>query len=159
MLAASEDADFKFLDLPGVKVRAANAGKIAVTALVNDYSRSFGEVLPIAIRALGGTVIGTQTWGATGLLRNVGYSPDYLNDGSFSIADSTGKMAITVYEAGLQYRGPNYENYEGSGVTPDYLVPFDYAQFWPESGKGKDIQLEAALEITESKIKTGSWPQ
>jgi hypothetical protein len=163
LLSVSENADLKFLGLPGVNARAANAGKIAVTALVNDYSKSCGEFMPIAIRALGGTVVGTQTWGATGPMLGSEYSPDYVNGGSFTIADSAGEIAIGVKEAGYQFRGPNYENYEGVGVTPDYPVDFDYAQFRPPegaaSGTAKDVQLEKALEVTESKIRDGVWPR
>jgi len=158
MLAASGDATLKLFGLPDLKARAVNAGTIAVSALVNDYSASAGEVLPIAIQAMGGRITGTQTWGATGPL--VGeHSSGYVNGGSFTIADSMGEIVIMVDEAGWQFRGLNFENYEGIGVTPDYPVPFDYAQFKPASGKGTDVQLEKALAVTESKIRTGFWPQ
>jgi hypothetical protein len=135
ILAASEDADMKHLGRPDLKVRAANAGNIAVTALVNDYSASNGEFMPIAIRDMGGKIVGTQTWGATGLLILAHFSPDYVNGGSFSIADSgaggASQIAILVEEAGWQFRGLNYENYEGIGVTRTTSCPLTT----PNSGR------------------------
>jgi hypothetical protein len=129
-----------------------NAGKIPVVALINDYSISCGELLPLAVRAMPrGCLIGTTTWGATGP-RFGDYNPNVLNGGSFTVTWPSG--SLNVVQAGYQTRGKNLENYEGIGIEPDLRVPFSRKDF-TNNGKydsgGVDDQLEAAIDyITNS---------
>lgn len=123
-----------------------NAGSIPVVALINDYSISCGELLPLAVRALPkGYLIGTTTWGATGPRIGNDY-PNALNDGSFTVRWNTG--SLNVVQAGYQTRGKNFENYEGIGVEPDLRVPFSWKEFTNNGAcdaGGIDAQLEAAI--------------
>ncbi|MDR3301241.1 MAG: hypothetical protein LBT01_01745 [Spirochaetaceae bacterium] len=120
-----------------------NAGKIPVVALVNDYSISCGELMPMAIKAMPkGRIIGTRTWGATGP-RNGNETPLYTHGGSFT----HNKLWTQVVQAGYQTRGLHFENYEGEGVLPDDgEVPFDLVKFTA----GEDVQLQAAIDYVKS---------
>jgi hypothetical protein len=127
-----------------------NAGKIPVVALINDYSISCGELLPLAVRAMPrGYLIGTTTWGATGP-RFGNDNPNALNGGSFTVTWPSG--SLNVVQAGYQTRGKNLENYEGIGIEPDLRVQFNWEKF-THDGKydqdGIDDQLEAAIKYIE----------
>jgi hypothetical protein len=130
--------------------RIPHAGNIPVVALVNDYSISCGEIMPLAVKAMPkGFVIGTRTYGATG--PGVGdMNPAALRDGSFTVVWDGG--SIIVKQAGWQLRGPRFENYEGVGITPDMTVPFNWKDFTNNgvyNAGGKDAQLEAAIDYVE----------
>ncbi|MDR3283799.1 MAG: hypothetical protein LBS97_01310, partial [Treponema sp.] len=123
---------------PADGIRATNAGTIQVVALINDYSVSCGELIPLAIKSMpNGYLIGTRTWGATGP-RWGDTSPAATHDGSFS----GNKLWLNVTEAGLQTKGLNFESYEGIGISPDEEVEFDWNEF---RNQGKDKQLDAAI--------------
>jgi C-terminal processing protease CtpA/Prc len=125
-----------------------NAGKIPVVALINDYSVSCGELLPLAVRAMpNGYLIGTRTYGATGPRIGDDY-PNALNDGGFTVRWSSG-YSFSVTQAGYQTRGKNFENYEGIGIEPDERVPFSRKKFTNNGNydaAGCDGQLKAAIE-------------
>jgi C-terminal processing protease CtpA/Prc len=117
--------------------RALNAGTLPIVTLINDYSISCGEALPIAVKAMStGHLIGTRTWGATGS-RWGAESPSLTHGGCFT----HNKLWTQVIQAGKQIRGLHFENYEGVGVPPDELVEFNLSDF----NSGTDVQLEAAV--------------
>jgi hypothetical protein len=123
---------------PADGIRAANAGTMQVVALINDYSISCGELMPLAIKSMPhGYLIGTRTWGATGP-RWGDTSPAATHDGSFS----GNKLWLNVTESGWQTKGRNFESYEGVGITPDEVIEFDWNEF---RHGNKDVQLEAAI--------------
>ncbi len=63
-----------------------------------------------------GKFIGETTWGATGgITDNVIY-----NDGQFEIPGM-----LSVYMASSEFKYLDGKNYEGSGFSPDIVVPFD----------------------------------
>jgi hypothetical protein len=124
-----------------------NAGKIPVVALINDYSISCGELLPLAVKSMPhGYLIGTRTYGATGPRYGNDF-PNALNDGSFTVRWTSG--SLNVIQAGYQTRGKNLENYEGIGIEPDIHVPFSWSKF---TNNGKydsgcvDAQLKTAID-------------
>jgi C-terminal processing protease CtpA/Prc len=122
--------------------RAANAGTIPVVALVDDYSISCGELMPLGVQAMPkGRIIGTRTWGATGPRRSDA-TPSATHGGSFT----HNKLWTRVVQAGYQTRGLHFENYEGEGVPPDDEVPFDLAKF----NAGEDVQLQKAIDYVNS---------
>jgi hypothetical protein len=124
----------------GSPYRALKAGALPVVAIINDYSVSCAEALPIAVKAMpGGYLIGTQTWGATGS-RIGDSSPSELHGGCFT----HNKLWTQVVDGGKQARGLQYENYEGEGVTPNKVFPFDRSQF-TDVTTPKDVQLDAAI--------------
>jgi hypothetical protein len=126
--------------------RITQAGKIPIVALVNDYSLSCGEIMPLAIKSMpNGYLIGTQTYGATGP-RIGDISPAAFKSGSFTVEWDGG--SLEVVQAGLQTRGLHFENYEGIGIVPDEVVPFSWKVFTNNSAYdagGRDAQLEAAI--------------
>jgi hypothetical protein len=127
--------------------RAANAGKIPVVALINDYSVSCGEIMPMAVKVMPkGRLIGTRTWGGTGPHWQ-NESPNYTHGGCFT----HNKLWTQVYQAGYQTRGLHFESYEGAdnGVPPDEEVEFDLAQF-TNATTPRDVQLQAAIRYVES---------
>jgi hypothetical protein len=131
-------APYIFRANPADGKRAANAGTMQVVALINDYSISCGELMPLAIKSMPhGYLIGTRTWGATGP-RWGDTSPTITHDGSFS----GNKLWLNVTEAGWQTKGPNFESYEGVGIPPDEMIEFDWNEF---RYGNKDVQLEAAI--------------
>jgi hypothetical protein len=116
--------------------RAVNAGDIPIVALINDYSISCGELMPLAIKSMPhGYLIGTTTWGATGP-RWGDTSPSATHDGSFT----GNKLWVNVIEAGWQTKGLNFESYEGIGIKPNEEIEFDWNEF---RNGGKDRQLGA----------------
>jgi C-terminal processing protease CtpA/Prc len=88
-----------------------------------------------------GRIIGTRTWGATGP-RNGDETPTWTHGGSFT----HNKLWTQVVQAGYQTRGLHFENYEGVGIKPDEVVPFDRDDFL----SGTDAQLQAAIRYVES---------
>jgi hypothetical protein len=127
--------------------RISQVGKIPIVALVNDYSISCGELMPLALKSVPRAyLIGTKTYGATGP-RLGSESPAALKDGSFTVQWDGGRIVVT--QAGYQTRGPHFENYEGIGLDPDLVVPFSLNAF-TDGGLygtgGVDAQLEAAIK-------------
>jgi hypothetical protein len=125
--------------------RAANAGTMPVVCLINDYSISCGELMPMAIKEMpGGHLIGTKTWGGTGP-RQGDTSPNETHGGCFT----HNKLWTKVTQAGWQTRGLNFENYEGIGVSPDDdPVEFDLTRF----NAGDDAQLVKAVAYVNNHL-------
>jgi hypothetical protein len=123
---------------------------VSVVALVNDYSISCGEVAPMAIRAMPkGYIIGTQTFGAMGP-RYGDVSPAVANGGSFENRSSV-SLWYQVGQAGFQTKGADGASYEGSGLMPDEVVEFDWAEFYGDgAGSGRDRQLLAAIKYIDA---------
>jgi hypothetical protein len=132
--------------------RIAQVGRIPVVALVNDYSISCGELMPLAIKAMPrGHLIGTQTYGATGP-KYGDDNPVAVKDGAFTVVWNGGE-SLNVREAGFQTRGIQFENYEGVGIEPDQVVPFSWADFTNDGvydAGGTDAQLEAAIQYVRT---------
>ena len=121
---------------------------IPVVALVNDYSISSGELLPMAVsRMPKGYLIGTQTYGATGP-RFGNNSPAVLNAGSFT-NNSGYTLWNQVVMAGFQTKDTNHTSYEGIGIPPNEEIAFRWDEFASPStgfGHGRDRQLLAAIQ-------------
>jgi hypothetical protein len=73
-------------------------------------------------------------------------------DGPFTVAWGSSESDLTkfnVIQADSQFRGSNFENYEGTGIEPDQTVPFSWKDF-TNNGQydagGTDAQLEAAIQ-------------
>lgn len=106
-----------------------------IVVLVDERTASDGEAFADGFRRLGlGKVIGTRTWGGEVWLTS-----------SNTLADSG---VATAAEIGVY--GPEREwLIEGHGVDPDIIVDnLPHATF-----KGKDAQLEAAIQHLEQLIK------
>jgi hypothetical protein len=116
----------------GVNARAENAGSIPVAAIVNDYSASCAEHLPLAVKALPdglGMVVGTQTRGMFGGQLDGGIVgwPSSLTTGSGSFTvmlNTTDEQLLLVSESGEQVKGADGKNYDGVGITPDIIVEY-----------------------------------
>jgi hypothetical protein len=118
---------------------------VPMVALINDYSISCAEMLPLAIKAMPkGYLIGTRTYGATG--PRVGHTfPAATNGGPFS-NNSGNTIWNNVIQAGLQLKDHKGVIYEGVGILPDKELTFDWAEFYGDgNGSGRDRQLEAAI--------------
>jgi hypothetical protein len=131
--------------------RAANAGGLAIVAIVDDYSISCAELTALAVRESGGYIVGTRTSGALGTSFDVenGTSPVVLSSGGFS----HNKFWTTVGEQGYQTRAMNGEFYDSVGVPPDEVVEFNRTNF----AAGIDDQLDAAIAAACRRITTGSY--
>jgi C-terminal processing protease CtpA/Prc len=130
-------------------------GNFPIVALVNDFSVSCGEILPIAVKSLrNGYLVGTQTWGATGP-HFQDDSPGWTNGGCFT----HNKFWTQVYETGYELRALDYTSYEGVGVPPDKKVPFSCSAFTATpASSAKDAQLQAAIDAASAYIKSGVYP-
>lgn len=106
-----------------------------MVCLINSYSASDGDIFPNYFRKYKlGTLIGRKTWG--GVIGIRGYMR--LMDGGY----------VAVPEFG-SYDMKSKWNMENKGVSPDLEVdnlPEDVI-------KGKDAQLDKAIEVLLSKIK------
>jgi hypothetical protein len=128
-------------------------GNFPIVALVNDFSISYGEIFPIAVKSLrNGYLVGTQTWGATGPHYQED-SPGWTNGGCFT----HNKFWTQVYETGYELRALDFTSYEGVGVPPDKKVPFSYNAF-TDSSSPTDAQLQAAIAAASAYIKSGVYP-
>ena len=105
--------------------------------LVNEYSASDGDLFPYRFKYNKlGTIIGHRTWGGV-----VGYS------GTIPVVD--GGSIVTPSYAPFAADGSGFI-IEGHGVDPDILLENDpYLEF-----KGKDQQLDKAIEVILEKLKT-----
>jgi len=106
--------------------------------LIDKYSSSDGDLFPYGFRKLGlGPLIGKRSWGG--------------------IVGISGSRA---YLDGQDMRTPFFTSYstdgewiiEGHGVDPD--IDIDINPF--EDYKGKDAQLEKAVEVLKAEMK--NWP-
>jgi len=111
---------------------ASYSGKLVM--LINSYAASDGDIFPYHFRVYKlGTIIGTRTWG--GVVGIAGFTP--LMDGGY----------VTVPISGTYGLDGNWA-IENEGVSADIELdnmPNDVA-------KGKDAQLEKAIEIILQKI-------
>ncbi|NNF08248.1 MAG: protease [Candidatus Eisenbacteria bacterium] len=106
-----------------------------VVVLVNAKTYSDGEAIAEGIRRLGiGTIIGSRTWGGEIWLT----SSNNMVDGGIATAAEFG-----VYTPDGEWI------IEGHGVDPDIVVE----NLPHESFKGRDAQLEAAIEFLKKKIQ------
>jgi tricorn protease len=111
---------------------ASFSGKLVM--LINSYAGSDGDIFPYHFRAYKlGTIIGTRTWG--GVVGIAGFTP--LMDGGY----------VTIPISGTYGLDGNWA-IENEGVSADIELdnmPNDVA-------KGKDAQLEKAIEVILQKI-------
>jgi hypothetical protein len=83
-------------------------------------------------------------------------SPVAFADGPFTVAWGSSESDLTkfnVIQSGWQFRGVNFENYEGIGVEPDKTVPFSWKDFTNNGAYdagGTDAQLEAAIDYVRA---------
>jgi hypothetical protein len=142
----------------GTPTRMANAGKVPIVILVNDWSISCAEAFTMGIRTLPkGYVIGTQTFGAFGG-RMDGENNDYPNSfytrsGSFTVehGNSGGAdyLKFTIIEAGSQMAWPDKTCPEGTGIIPDQIIDYNYGTSPLPS---VDPQIKAACDYINSKL-------
>ncbi len=106
-----------------------------MVALINAYSASDGDIFPFYFRKYGlGPLIGMRTWGGVRGIRGYHRLVDggYVTKPEFSIYSTTSEWVI-----------------ENHGVEPDIEVD----NLPPEVMKGRDPQLEKAVEYLLKKIK------
>jgi tricorn protease len=111
-----------------------------VVVLCDEFTGSDGEAFTEGVRRLGiGKIIGTRTWGGEIWLS----SSNFLGDGGIATAAEYG-----VYGPEGQWL------IEGHGVDPDMTVDnLPHATY-----KGRDAQLEAAIEYLAKEIKEKPVP-
>jgi tricorn protease len=109
--------------------------------LINGWSGSGGDAFPDYFRkAKLGPLVGKRTWG--GLIGITG-APTLIDGGTFSIP------TFRMYD-------PDGDWFpEGYGVDPDYEVDDDPTLM----AKGKDPQLEKAIELVLDALKTNKPPK
>lgn len=106
---------------------------IPIVVLINEYSASASEVLTCALKDHGvATVVGEQSYG-----KGVVQSLFPMNDGT--------ALKITI----SKYYSPNGYSINGTGITPDVVVPFDETEFGAPYNLPfeQDTQLQKAVEI------------
>ncbi|MBN1221935.1 MAG: PDZ domain-containing protein, partial [Candidatus Aminicenantes bacterium] len=97
--------------------------------IINEYAGSGGDAMPYYFRKRGiGHLVGKRTWGG---LVGIGGTPQLMDGGyvtapNFAFFDTNGNWAV-----------------ENIGVSPD----FDVAQTPAEIIRGRDLQLEKAVEL------------
>jgi tricorn protease len=106
-----------------------------MVVMENERSTSDAEVFPDGFKTLGlGKVVGMTSYGAV------------IGTGSYSLLDGS---SIRTPGSGLwNVNGTNLENY---GVPPDVMVdntPDDFL-------KGRDAQIEKAVEVLKEELKSG----
>jgi hypothetical protein len=113
-----------------------------IVVLVNDYSISCGELMPMIIKEIAnGYIIGTRTFGATGLIVHSRLSVGW---GEF--------QEWTIIQADVQTKDMNFKSLEVVGVEPDEVVPFSWKQFTNNEAfdaGGTDTQLEAGIRYID----------
>jgi carboxyl-terminal processing protease len=111
----------------------ASALKLPITVLVDNFTVSTAEAITMAIHALpNSAVIGENTWGATGAV----VAKEVYNDGPFDIPGF-----MTVYQSSLKFKSPDNKSYEGVGISPDIIIPFNPVPL----NNGIDPALERAI--------------
>lgn len=126
-----------------------------IVLLVDANSMSCSEITAVLTKCLpNGKVVGERTFGGTGplwpntMLHNIFYNGCFGDTNLFSFYTIEGRTysnpdyAYYVYTSTFDFVDLNYESFEGKGVIPDIVVPYD-AQ---ELKAGTDKQLERALE-------------
>jgi len=103
--------------------------------LINGWSGSGGDAFPDYFRKAGlGKLVGMRTWGG---LIGLNGSPSLIDGGGVTVP------TFRMYDPdGKWFK-------EGHGVDPDYKVPENPA----ELAKGKDSQLEKAIEVVLEELK------
>ncbi len=138
------------VDREGRKEQLESTGRVLwrkpTVVLINEASASASEILAGALRDNSvATVVGSHSFGKASV-QNV----RRLNDGS--------ALLVTI----AKYLTPNGEYINKKGIMPDVeiLVPTDEAEVTLEIEKeiddADDIQLQKAIEVLESMIKTGT---
>ena len=106
--------------------------------LIDKYSSSDGDLFPYGFRQLGlGKLIGKRSWGG---IVGISGSRNYLD------GQDMRTPFFTSYSTGGEWI------IEGYGVDPD--IEIDINPF--EDYKGKDAQLEKAIEVLKAEMK--DWP-
>lgn len=104
-----------------------------LAVLVNQYSASASEIFCGAVQDYGtGTIVGTTTYGK-GVVQQL-----------LDLGDGT-CLKLTIAE----YYTPSGRSINGTGVTPDVEVEYEYKAQDPEA----DNQLDRALEIVQDQIE------
>lgn len=104
-----------------------------LVVLVNQYSASASEIFCGAVQDYGtGTIVGTTTYGK-GVVQQL-----------LDLGDGT-CLKLTIAE----YYTPSGRSINGTGVTPDVEVEYEYNAQDPEA----DNQLDRALEIVQDQIE------
>ncbi len=104
--------------------------------LINEYSASDGDLFPYQFKAYKlGTIIGKRSWGGVVGIRG----PLPLIDGGYLYKPEFGHFS----KDGKKWI------IEGHGVDPDIVVENNPA----DAFKGKDAQLEKAIEVIKEQIK------
>ena len=123
----------------------ASIGDRPLVVLVNHHSASMSEMTAIGAKNLSyATVIGEQTYGATGPLS----SDTHL---SFSGQFGDSKLQIVPYSvitSTWMSRTSEGKFVEGEGVTPDAIVPLDYEKLVSQQ---IDNQLEYSINFLHGK--------
>lgn len=100
-----------------------------LAVLVNGYSASASEIFSGAVQDYGtGTIVGTTTYGK-GVVQQL-----------ISLGDGT-CLKVTIAE----YYTPSGRSINGTGVTPDVEVEYEYDEKNPEA----DNQLDKAVEVLQ----------
>lgn len=118
-------------------VPALNSKKIScpIIVLVDNYTVSVAEALAMSIHLLpNSTIIGEQTWGATGPLA----PNEVFNDGQFQVGN-----LFSVYTSSAEFKYIDGKMYEGIGFSPDIPIAFNEQVL----NKGIDPQLETAISL------------
>ena len=126
-----------------------------VVLLVDANSISCSEVTAVFTKCMpNGKVVGDRTYGATGPLWSNTILHDVFYNGCFGDTNlynrfledrgtySNDNFTYYVYTSTFEFVDRNYESFEGKGVNPDILVPYNEQ----ELKAGTDKQLERALE-------------
>lgn len=103
--------------------------------LINGWSGSGGDAFPDYFRKAGlGKIVGMRTWGG---LIGISGAPSLIDGGGITVP------TFRMYDPdGKWFK-------EGHGVDPDVIVPENPA----ELAKGKDAQLEKAVEVVLEELK------
>ncbi|GHV39136.1 hypothetical protein AGMMS49546_10690 [Spirochaetia bacterium] len=135
-----------FLVTPSKEYRVNNLN-MPVVALVNEFSISCGEFLPMGIRQLrNGHIIGKRTHGGTGP-RISDFDDRVLNGGGFK----SGIFINSVLQAAFAARAAGGENLEGIGISPDLELPFGAAE-WAQFYGGEDPWLLRAIDYVKNHL-------
>lgn len=120
--------------------------RVPIAVLINENSCSCAEMSTMLFKALGDEhgytvrVFGTNSMGGTGMLYyddRKEQSEIYFNGGITKIEP----YVDLIYTPFCQLRAYDGVIYEGVGITPDEIVPFNYDNFT----KGTDARLDAAI--------------
>jgi C-terminal processing protease CtpA/Prc len=110
-----------------------------IVILCDNNSVSMSEISTIAVKSLpNGIAIGQQTWGGTGPIT----SNEVYSAGQFDVS-----TFMSVYTSSAALVDNKKMSYEGKGVTPNIVVPFNKNDL----DAGKDATLEKALEVIRAK--------